>query len=74
MDSKLVSFLSTAAGLTFLHELQRYSSKDHSKVGLPFPYVVKQYNDYIGGVYQHDAHCSNLFPYFRSKNGRGQYL
>lgn len=67
MDSKPVSFLSTAAGVTPLHNIRRFSVKNRSKVDLVVPKIVKQYNDFKGGVDQHDAHCSNLFPRIRAK-------
>ncbi|XP_066599987.1 piggyBac transposable element-derived protein 3-like [Prorops nasuta] len=68
MDSKPVSFLSTATGVTPLHKIRRFSVQNRSKVDLLVPKIVKQYNDFMGGVDQHDAHCSNLFPTIRRRN------
>lgn len=67
MDSKPVSVLSTAAGVTPLSTVRRYSKNSHSKEEIPFPMAFRLYNMFMGGVDQHDAHCSNLLPGIRAK-------
>ena len=59
MDSKPVSVLSTAAGVTSISSGRTYSKVNHSKVEIPFPMTFRLYNMFMGGVDQHDAHCSN---------------
>jgi len=67
MDSKAVSLLLTAAGVTSLSSMKRYSKKQKCKRELPFPNAFAIYNKYMGGVDQHDNHCSNLMPSIRFK-------
>lgn len=66
-DSKIVSILSTLAGVTPMTSVKRYSSKKKSKVDIAFPNAFKTCNKFMGGVDLHDAHCSNLMPCIRSK-------
>lgn len=67
MDSKPVSILSTAAGVTPLSSAKRYSSTEKSKIEIPVPQAFHLYNQYMGGVDVHDGHCNNLLPSIRSK-------
>ncbi|XP_058807263.1 piggyBac transposable element-derived protein 3-like [Phymastichus coffea] len=67
MDSKIVSLLSTACGITPLSSAKRYSKDEHGKVEIPCPYAFNLYNNFMGGVDQHDYYCSSLLPCIRSK-------
>lgn len=67
IDSKTVSIASTAARVTPLAPLRRYSSDAHTKIEIPFPKVFYLYNKFMGGVDLHDGHCNNLLPSIRSK-------
>lgn len=67
MDSKPVSILSTAAGVTPLSSMERYSKEHRSKIELPFPNAFSIYNKNMGGVDLHDYHCSMLMPSIRCK-------
>ena len=67
MDSKPVSILSTAAGVTPLQNVKRYFNENQCKSELPFPAIFSLYNRFMGGVDQHDADCSNLLPCIRAK-------
>lgn len=66
-DSKEVSILSTAAGVTPLTPMKRYSKDEKSKVDIQFPYAFSAYNRFMGGVDVHDQHCCKLLPALRSK-------
>lgn len=67
MDSKPVSIVSTAAGVTPLLPSKRYSSQQRKKVEILFPKAVRVYNNFMGGNDVHDGHCNNLLPSIRSK-------
>lgn len=67
MDSKPVSIVSTAAGVTPLSPSKRYSAQERSKVEILFPKAVRVYNCFMGGNDVHDGHCNNLLPSIRSK-------
>lgn len=67
MDAKPVSILSTAAGVTPLRSVKRFSASDRSKVDVHFPLVFKLYNIFMGGIDLHDEHCSNAMPCIRAK-------
>jgi len=67
MDSKLVSILSTAAGVTPLLPLKRYNSIEKARIETPIPQAFHLYNQSMGGVDVHDGHCNNLLPSIRSK-------
>ncbi|XP_032688514.1 piggyBac transposable element-derived protein 3-like [Odontomachus brunneus] len=67
MDSKLVSIISTAAGVTLLSDSKRYSSESKAKIDIPFPQAFHLYNRFMGGVDLHDGHCNNVAPCIRSK-------
>ena len=67
VDSKPVSIVSTASGVTPLLPLKRYSSQARSKVETPFPKAFHLYNKFMGGVDLHDGHCNNVLLRIRSK-------
>ena len=67
MDSKPVSMLSTAAGVTPLFEVQRFSFDEMKKVNILFPRAFKLYNLFMGVIDLHDLHCSNLMSFIRAK-------
>lgn len=67
VDSKPVSILSTAAGITPLSDVQRRSKATKGKASMSFPNAFKVYNSYMGGVDLHDQHCNKLMPIVRSK-------
>lgn len=58
-DSKLVSVLSTAAGVEPLTPVSRYSKAEGQKVSIDFPAAFSLYNKTMGGVDLHDQHCSD---------------
>lgn len=67
VDSKQISILSTAAGITPVGNVKRYNKDKKEKVTLPFPNAFKVYNNLMGGVDLHDQHCNKLMPIIRSK-------
>ena len=67
VDSKPISIVSTASGVTPLLPLKSYSSQARSKVEIPFPKAFHLYNKFMGGVDLHDGHCNNVLPSIRSK-------
>lgn len=67
MDSKEVSILSTAAGVSPLKTARRYSKKEKNKKEIPMPAAFLLYNKNMGGVDVHDQYCSKVFPTMRSK-------
>lgn len=66
-DSKLVSVLSTAAGVTPEFTVQRYDKESKSKKPIPFPNAFSAYNKFMGGVDIHDMYCNIVRPIIRSK-------
>ncbi|XP_032689124.1 piggyBac transposable element-derived protein 3-like [Odontomachus brunneus] len=50
MDSKLVSIISTAAGVTPLSDSKRYSSESKAKIDIPFPQAFHLYNRFMAGT------------------------
>lgn len=66
-DSKNVSILTTATGVTPLTPMKRYIKTDRGKVDVPFPHVFSTYNKFMGGVDMHDQHCNRVLPGIRSK-------
>lgn len=66
-DSKNVSILSTAAGVTPLATVQRYNKEIKAKEDLQFPNAFSQYNKFMGGVDLHDQYCNKVLPSVRSK-------
>jgi len=67
MDSKPVSVVSIAAGVTPLLPSKRYNSQERTKVEIFFPKAFHLYNKFMGGVDLHDGHCNNMLPNIRSK-------
>ena len=67
VDSKPVSIVSTASGVTPLLLLKMYSSRARSKVEIPFPKAFHLYNKFMGGNDLHDRHWNNVLPSIRSK-------
>ncbi|XP_014486339.1 PREDICTED: piggyBac transposable element-derived protein 3-like, partial [Dinoponera quadriceps] len=53
-DSKPVSILSTAAGITPQSNVNRYNKEEKKEGVLPFPNAFTVYNKYMGGVDLHD--------------------
>lgn len=66
-DSKDVSILSTAAGVTPLTPMNRYVKEDEAKVPVSFPNAFSKYNKFMGGVDLHDQFCNKLLSCIRSK-------
>lgn len=59
-DNKVVSILSSAAGVTPCEPVLRWSKTEKKKVKIDFPHVFSVYNKTMGGVDLHDQHCSDL--------------
>ncbi|XP_051169421.1 piggyBac transposable element-derived protein 3-like [Leptopilina boulardi] len=66
-DSKLVSVLSTAAGVRPLTSVKRYNKEVKRKTEVPFPNAFSAYNKFMGGVDIHDQYCNRVMPIMRSK-------
>lgn len=73
-DSKIVSVLSSAAGVTPKVPVKRYSAQDKSKVDTLFPQGVRLYNKSMGGVDLYDQHCSDLSVNINSKKWTFAFL
>ncbi|XP_033232053.1 piggyBac transposable element-derived protein 3-like [Belonocnema kinseyi] len=54
MDSKAVSILSSAAGVTPTSNVSRYDKEAKGKAAIRFPNAFKVYNNLMGGVDLHD--------------------
>jgi len=67
VDSKPVSILSTAAGVTPLSNVKRYDKTEKKKNDIQYPNAFTNYNKFMGGVDVHDQHCNRLLPIIRSK-------
>ena len=65
VDSKPVSIVSTASGVTSVLPLKRYSSQARSKVEIPCPKAFHLYNKFVGGSDLNDGDCNNVFPSIR---------
>lgn len=59
-DSKIVSILTTAVGVTPPAIVSRYNAKEKKRVDIYFPQGFKAYNKSMGGVDLHDQHCNDL--------------
>ena len=67
MDSKFLSVLSTAAGVTPLFEVNIFSFAEGKEIAILFPHAFKIYYIFMDGVDLHDLHCSNLMSCIRAK-------
>ncbi|XP_043271229.1 piggyBac transposable element-derived protein 2-like [Venturia canescens] len=67
VDSKPVSILSTAAGITPVSDVTRYDKNAKEKKTISFPNAFKVYNSFMGGVDLQDQYCHKLIPIVRSK-------
>ena len=67
IDSKEVSILSTAAGVTPIKPMKRYSRTARDKIEIGFPFAFCVYNKYMGGVDLHDFRCKKASPSISSK-------
>lgn len=67
MDSKKVSLLSTAAGVSPLVSKLRYSQEHKQKVNYDFPSIISFYNYFMGGVDDHDFRCKKVLPSIQAK-------
>ena len=63
MDSKCVSVLSTAAGVSPSFEENRFSFAERKKLLYYFHMPSKIYNMFMGGVDLYDLHCNNLIRF-----------
>ena len=59
-DSKVVSVLSSTAGVTPIENVKRFSNTEKKKVDIPLPRGFVLYNKTMGGVDLHDQHCNDL--------------
>lgn len=66
-DSKIVSVMSSAAGVTPLESVKRWSTKEGARKEIPFPRCFYVYNKAMGGVDLYDQHCNDLSIKIKSK-------
>lgn len=66
-DSKVVSILSTAAGITPTTDMERYSTADKKRIPISFPRSFKIYNKNMCGVDLQDQHCNDVKIEIKSK-------
>ena len=74
VDSKPVSIVSTASGVTPLLPLKRYSSEARSKVEIPFPKAFHLYNNLWEESISMMDTAIMCFQAFVRKNGLGSFL
>lgn len=67
IDSKEVSVLSTAVGVTPIKPMKRYSRTAKDKTEIGFPFAFSLYNKFMGGVDLHDFRCKKASPSISSK-------
>ena len=60
MDTKIISFLSTAAGITPCKPLERFISQKEGFGSTLFPNAFDLYNRIMFGVDLYDQHCSDI--------------
>jgi len=60
IDSKQVSLLSTAAGVSPMTPMKRYSSNTKKRDEYLFPLAFCTYNKNMGGVHLHDYRCKRV--------------
>lgn len=73
-DSKVVSVLSSEAGITPEIAVKRYSATENKKVEIQFPQAIKLYNKSMGGVDLYDQHCGDLSIKINSKKWTFAFL
>ena len=66
--SKVVSILSSAAGVTPHASAMRWNKDEKKKVEMDFPQVFAVYNKTMGGVDLHDQDCSDSNVKVKSDN------
>ncbi|XP_033224087.1 piggyBac transposable element-derived protein 3-like [Belonocnema kinseyi] len=67
IDSKQVSILSTACGITPITPVKRFSRAAQERIELGFSRAFSLYNNYMGGVDLHDFRCKKASPSITSK-------
>ncbi|XP_043468342.1 piggyBac transposable element-derived protein 3-like [Leptopilina heterotoma] len=67
MDSKPVSILSSAVGVTPSGTVERRVKGQKERKELKFPRAFMIYNQFMGGVDLHDQRCNAIEPTIRSK-------
>ena len=67
VDSKQVSMVSTATGVSPTYVAQRRSKDKKEKVNINFPNAFQLYNKFMGGVDVHDGRCNYAMACIRSK-------
>ncbi|XP_030762656.1 piggyBac transposable element-derived protein 3-like [Sitophilus oryzae] len=58
MDNSVVTVASTVHGVQPVTNALRYSSKEKKKIGIPRPYCIGKYNEFMGGTDQMDANIN----------------
>ena len=66
-DSKIVSLLTSAAGVVSLTSVKRWSSTAKEKPDLSFSQAFTIYNKFMGWVDLHDQHCNDLRILIRTR-------
>ena len=68
-DNSVVNLCSNAAGVHPISNASRYSSSEKKRVQIEQPYLVKLYNENMGGVDRMDQNISNYRIAMRGKSG-----
>lgn len=58
MDNSVVTVLSTIHGIHPVSNVSRYSSTEKKRVGIPRPFCIGKYNEFMGGTDQMDANIN----------------
>lgn len=66
-DNKVVTLLSTYAGALPVTEVSRYDKAKKETIGITFPFIVQEYNKYMGGVDLMDSFLGRNHITIRSK-------